>query len=130
MKIRKCTSLLLALLLLVSNIGLAVNVHYCGGSLAGISTSYLVTEAKKSCCGIAIEKNSCCDNKTFKVEKKSDIVTKTFSFQVDAPIVIQDWKPIVFNPSSTITQPQTAAYYCNAHAPPLYQLYSQYIFYA
>jgi hypothetical protein len=129
MKMKKCTSLLLALLLLVSNIGLAVNVHYCGGQIAGISAAYNVPEAK-SCCGMQMEKKSCCDNKIIKVEKKSDVVVKIFSFQIDSPIILQNGNMIVFVPKSKITQPQTTVYYCDAHAPPLYRLYSQYIFYA
>jgi hypothetical protein len=137
MKMKKCTSLLLALLILVSNVGLAVNVHYCGGQIAGISSVYAVSdisnhqnEAEKSCCAVDSGKKSCCDNKVIKVEKKSDVVVKIFSFQIDSPIIIQNWNPIVFVPKSKIAQPQTAAYYCDAHAPPLYRLYSQYIFYA
>ena len=137
MKMKKCTSLLLAMLILVSNVGLAVNVHYCGGQIAGISSVYAVSdisnhqsETEKSCCAAKTGKDSCCDNKVIKVEKKQDLVIKTFSFQIDSPIIIPNWNPMVFAPVSKITQPQTAAYYCDAHAPPLYQLYSQYIFYA
>jgi hypothetical protein len=138
MKIKKCTSLLLALLVLVSNIGLAVNVHYCGGQIAGISTAYNVSNIsaddfkaeEKACCIPKPGERGCCDNKVVKVEKKSDGFVKSFSFQLDAPFVIQNWKPVVFATVAKITQPQTASYYCDAHAPPLYQLYSQYIFYA
>lgn len=139
MKIKKCTSLLLAVLVLVSNIGLAFNVHYCGGNIAGISAVYGVESAtdaqsvpeKKSCCGKPIsEKKSCCDNKVIKVKEKSDRFCKTFSFQIDAPLLIQNWNPIVFAPVLETTHLQTIAYYCDAHAPPLYELYSQRLFYA
>lgn len=138
MKLKKCTSLLLALLVLASNIGLAVNVHYCGGQIAGISTAYNVANIsgddfkseEKACCIPKPGERGCCDNKVLKVEKKSDVVVKTFSFQVDAPFVIDHWKPVVFAEARAITHPQTTSYYCDAHAPPLYKLYSQYIFYA
>lgn len=139
MKLKKCTSLLLALLVLFSNAGLAFNVHYCGGEIAGISSGYSIDKASaddnpmadRACCiAKAKENKSCCDNKTIKSEKKSDVVVKTFSFHIDAPFVANSWKPLVFVPASQTVAPQTAAYYCDAHAPPLYQLYSQYIFYA
>lgn len=139
MKITKCTSLFLALLLLVSNVGLAFNVHYCGGEIAGISYSYNIAEAsqkenqfsERGCCAAkAKEGKTCCDNKIIKLKEKSDGIVKTFSFHIDAPLVIQNWKPVVFAPFTKITNPQTASYYCDAHAPPLYQLYSQYVFYA
>ena len=129
----------LALLILVSNIGLAFNVHYCGGEIAGFSSAYNVAEsaikenqfADRGCCAAkAKQGKTCCDNKIIKLKEKSDVVVKTFSFHLDAPFVIQNWKPVVFVSQNKITCPQTTSYYCDAHAPPLYQLYSQYIFYA
>lgn len=138
MRISKCTSLFLAMLILVSNVGLAFNVHYCGGEIAGISSSYSVSEnasanasPERGCCTAkAKEGKTCCDEKIIKLKGKSDVVVKTFSFQIAAPFVIQNWNPIVFGTPSKIASPQTSAYYCDAHAPPLYQLYSQYVFYA
>lgn len=129
---------MLALLVLFSNAGLAFNVHYCGGEIAGISSVYHVSDGlsdykqePKSCCAPKTsESDGCCDNKVIKSEKKSDVIVKTFSFQIDAPFVVHQWNPIVFVPVSQTTTDQTADYYCDAHAPPLYQLYSQYIFYA
>ncbi len=139
MKISKCTSLLLACLILVSNIGLAFNVHYCGGKIAAVTSVYGVTNAidvesvpvKKSCCGATEnEDKSCCDNKIIKVKEKSDGFIKTFSFHIDLPFTLQNWKSIAFEPISENISPQTAMYYCDAHAPPLYRLYSQLLFYA
>lgn len=128
----------MALLVLFSNAGLAFNVHYCGGEIAGISSVYNIADSStnykhepKSCCAPkSSDSDGCCDNKIIKSDKKSDVIVKTFSFQVDAPFVIQQWNPVVFVPVSQTMIGQTTEYYCDAHAPPLYQLYSQYIFYA
>lgn len=139
MKITKCTSLFLALLVLVSNIGLAFSVHYCGENIAGISSAYTVYESQKAekaispeaCCSAkAKEGKSCCKDKIVKIEKKSDIVVKVFSFQSDAVLLPEIWKPLVFETVATVAQNKLTSYYCDANAPPLYQLYSQYIFYA
>lgn len=139
MKITKCTSLFLAVLILVSNVGLAFNVHYCGGKIAAITSVYGVTNIadvksvplKKSCCSkTEIPEKKCCDNKVIKVKEKSDGFIKTFSFQIDVPFVFQNWKTMVFAPSAENSNAQTSEYYCDAHAPPLYQLYSQLLFYA
>ncbi len=140
MKFQKCTSLLLAVLVLFSNIGLAVNVHYCGGKIAGISTAYNVSNIsaedfkadEKACCIPQPGEKGCCDNKLLKVDKKSDteIAVKSFSLHIDAPFVIDAWLPLVFSPYAIGFPVQPDNYYCQAHAPPLYQLYSQYIFYA
>ena len=139
MIIKKCTSLFLVLLILVSNVGLAFNVHYCGGEIAGISSAYSIAEttsqpdsfANRGCCAAkAKEGKTCCDTKIIKLKEKADVVVKTFSFQLDVPFVVQNWEPITFVSQTKIFHPQTLSYYCDAHAPPLYQLYSQYIFYA
>lgn len=139
MKMTKCTSLFLAVLILVSNVGLAFNVHYCGGEIAAITSVYGVTNAadvesvslKKSCCSKnETSAQKCCDNKVIKVKEKSDSFIKTFSFQIQVPFVFNLWKPIVFKPVSENNGAQVIDYYCDAHAPPLYQLYSQRLFYA
>ncbi len=140
MKLKSCTSLLLALLVLASNIGLAVNVHYCGGQIAGISTAYDLYDIsaddfkadEKACCIPKPGEKGCCDNKLLKVDKKaeSDGIVKTFSLHFDAPFTVHDWKPVLFAWAHPVVPAQPDTYYCEAHAPPLYQLYSQYIFYA
>jgi hypothetical protein len=51
-EIKKCTGLLLAFLLLVSNIGFAFDVHYCGGEIASVSLNTTATASpEKKCCG-------------------------------------------------------------------------------
>jgi len=139
MKSSKCTSLFLAFLILVSNVGLAFNVHYCGGNIAGISSVYgfdgsdIVKEmpSEKSCCAPkATESKGCCKDKVVKIDKKSEVTVKAFSFQIDAPFVLESWKPIVFSSVATVQNSPIPTYYCDANAPPLYKLYSQYTFYA
>ncbi|MBB4800411.1 hypothetical protein HNP37_000450 [Flavobacterium nitrogenifigens] len=132
MNIKKCTGLFLAFLLLVSNIGFALDVHYCGGKIASISlntTSKPVIE--KKCCGSKEKKNSCCKDKHVQIEKKSENATlKFFFFQFDFPAVIQEYKPLVFAAVSSFKTRQTLSYYADANAPPLFKLYHQYIFYS
>ncbi|GEP49460.1 hypothetical protein FNO01nite_01320 [Flavobacterium noncentrifugens] len=139
MKFTKGTSLFLAFLILVSNVGLAFNVHYCGGNIAGISSVYPVDASdvvkempsEKSCCAPkATTSKSCCKDKIVKIDKKSEVTVKVFSFQIDAPFVFENWKPIVFTSVPTVQNSPIPTYYCDANAPPLYKLYSQYTFYA
>jgi|SRR6218665_2576 len=139
MKITKCTSLFLALLILVSNVGLAFNVHYCGGKIAGISSVYNVAHfetekkapAKKSCCAAKTDKDqSCCKDKVIKIDKKQEVVVKTFSFQISLPFIFEAWQPLVFIGTPLLQNTQIPSYCFDANAPPLYQLYSQYILYA
>jgi hypothetical protein len=132
MKVKKCTSFLLALLLLISNIGIAFNVHYCGDSIASISLkseSFSII-SKKDCCNVVEKTSHCCKNKIVHFEKKSNnSIIKVFSFELFTPSCIRTRKPISFVLPS-FEKSNILLYYCDAHAPPLFKLYSQYIFYA
>lgn len=130
MNLKKCTGLFLAFLLLVSNIGFAFDVHYCGGKIASVSLSTSVSPEKK-CCGDKEKKSSCCKDKVVKFEKKSDDATfKVFFFQIAFPAVIKEFKPVAFLSIPNFKSKEIISYYSDANAPPLYQLYHQYIFYA
>lgn len=126
-------SILLTFFLLVSNLGLAFNVHYCDDEIASItlSTVHSAQKAEKDCCGV-VEKNSkCCNDKIIKAEIKSDqIIVKSVSFDADFLQVTYDWKPVVFVSKINFKQRDQLTYYCDANEPPLYLLYSQYTFYA
>lgn len=132
MNLKKCTGLFLAFLLLVSNIGFAIDVHYCGGNIASISLSTKVSASpEKKCCGAKEKKNSCCKDKLVHFEKKSDNATlKIFFFQLAFPAVIQQYNPITFLAVPNFKNNQVIAYCSDANAPPLFKLYHQYIFYA
>jgi len=133
MNFRRQISLLLAFFLLVSNLGLAFNVHYCDDEIASVSINSASNpqEIEKDCCG-KVEKNSkCCKNKIIKSNEKSDQITVKI-FSVDAPYNLADnqWKPTVYANKTHFIKRDIPTYYCDANAPPLYLLYSQYTFYA
>ncbi|WP_333666313.1 HYC_CC_PP family protein [Flavobacterium sp.] len=130
---KKNLSLLLTFFLLVSNLGLAFNVHYCDNQIASVtlSTASASQEAEMDCCGVVEKKSKCCKDKIIKSEIKSDqLVAKSLSFDVDAIPVYNDWQPIVFTTVFNFNTRENFSYYCDAHAPPLYLLYSQYTFYS
>ena len=129
----------MASLLLVSNIGLAFNVHYCGGKIADISSVFNIEEVCEmpvvndtACCA---EKESdhkkCCEDKTVDLQDDTDeIVVKSFAFSIAAPFVGTHFPDLHFSaevPASASAEP---AYYCDRHAPPLFKLYSQFLLYA
>jgi len=133
MNFKKHISIILAFFLLVSNVGLAFNVHYCGKKIASISlkTQTLSSNSEKGCCEkIIAKKDSCCKDKVFHFQQKSDnLIVKAFSLHFDS-FLISEWNPIVFCGYSNFKNSQITTYYCDANAPPLYKLYSQYILYA
>ena len=132
MNLKKCTGLFLAFLLLVSNIGFAFDVHYCGGKIASVSLNTTASASpEKKCCGAKEKKSSCCKDKVVHFEKKSDDATfKIFFFQIAFPAIVQEFKPIAFLSIPNFKSKQVISYYSDANAPPLYKLYQQYIFYA
>lgn len=128
---KKHISILVTFFLLVSNLGLAFNVHYCDDKIASVSINTIpdAKEAGDECCGIAEKESSCCKDKIIKSEVRSD--------QVIVNLVLLDFiafadyqTPQLFTVNNNFQQRSKATYYCNANAPPLYLLYSQYTFYA
>ncbi len=132
MVFRKHISLLLTFFLLVSNLGLAFNVHYCDDKIASVSLSTVpVSEKTDECCGVVEKGSSCCNDKIIKAEIKSDqIIVKTLSFDADFVPVDVYWKPLFYVNDINFKQKDKVTYYCDANAPPLYLLYSQYTFYS
>ena len=133
MNIKKCTSLFLAFLLLVSNVGLAFNVHYCGGEIASVSVKPIASkQVDKGCCAKKVEKeDSCCKDKVVNFQKKSDnTILKVYSFVSPYCLLINEAQFIAFSSIEYCKSIQLTSYFCQANAPPLFKLYSQYIFYA
>ncbi len=132
-KMRKHISILLTILILVSNVGFAFNVHYCGSNIASISfkISNSNNDSEKDCCGKAVKKSSCCKDKVIKIEKKSEnTIVKTFDFQTNFDFLIQQYNPIVFNKKTVFGHCKLTSYTCNANAPPIFKRNCQLIFYA
>lgn len=132
MKFQKITSLFLAFFLFVSNIGLAMNVHYCGDEIASISINSLsnFNDVEESCCGIVERPSHCCKDKVVLLEKKTDHAT-VFTAQLDSAnvFIYKEWQHIVFTSVTYYECNSGSEYSSQSNAPPLFKLYSQYIFY-
>lgn len=139
---QKYICMLMAFFLMFSNIGLAVNIHYCKDVIANASFDFL-SEAKlhsleKSdsdiCCGQkkSTQDEPCCKDEVIK-QKTDDkqITSNTVQFQVNTflvPEVQQIVIPETFElqiPKNTFVQ-----FYCESNAPPLYKLFRKLIYYA
>ncbi|RZJ73467.1 hypothetical protein [Flavobacterium sp.] len=129
MGIKKPLGILLAFLMLASNLGLAFSVHYCGDEIASVKPIFLTSE--KGCCGKQKSKPmGCCKTKIVKSDKEHETVVKTFSFAFEAPFVPSEALEIPIQKTASFLEKPAASYYCEANAPPLFKLYSQLIFYA
>lgn len=140
MKINRHISFVLAMLILVSNVGLAFNVHYCGGNLAGISLDYKKTEPciekkveqEDACCATTNEHDSCCSNDKIDLKKSisDEVIVKSFQLDLGVFTFAEEWKPSPITAvKEEVVKSNDASFYCDSNAPPLYKLYCQYIFY-
>lgn len=125
--------------LLFANIGLAVNIHYCGNEIEKIEIGYASVihcaeeSHEKSCCDEKDQNsaNDCCKNETIK-QKTDDVVVKVFQGDHAAGFIapaVYKLQPIVVT-EVNLPKKIAVAFYCESNAPPLYKLYNQYLLYA
>ena len=137
MQLKKHITLLLAILVLVSNSGLAFNVHFCEDKIASITTVFskeevCVTPKKEETCCAKLEKThkKCCSDKEVNLKNKTEkVVVKTF-FDADLFLFNNKSEVLFFSSNFNGIKTGICTYFCNSNAPPLYLLYSQYTFYA
>ena len=142
MQFKKHIGTLLSALILFSNIGLALNVHYCHGSVSGVTLSYKedscgMAKAKeeKSCCAkakVAAQKK-CCKSHVVKLEDKT-AKTLVKSLQLDLAAfyvaVPHNYNLQFLNGPAVKYKKENPSFYADSNAPPLYKLYCQYVLYA
>jgi hypothetical protein len=138
MNLKKHISILTALLILVSNSGLAFTVHYCEGKIASVSSVFTQEEVcdapiivEKTCCAKPeTTHKKCCSDKKISLKNKTEkIIIKIISLDFESAFFseynIPAFAAVQIAPSSN----DNAAFYCDSNAPPLYKLYCQYTFY-
>lgn len=141
MNFKKQISIFLALFILIVNSSASLVLHFCHNEISYISLVYqensiIDSTEDDSCCSPQIaeedqkEDSGCCSNQEIKVEKKIDYtIFNHFDFKFQA-VIFDVVLPVFKTEEVKTTQEQVTDYYCDANAPPLYKLYSQYIFYA
>lgn len=134
MNYKKVTSLFLAVFLLFSNLGLSLTIHFCNDKLASvnvISFSSTTNLEKSCCCKVTEKKSKCCHNKVIKSQEKPDqIINKKFDFKFEFFVINQNNFSEFVIKSQIFNAQKSTFSSCFPNAPPLYKLYSQYIFYS
>jgi len=141
MQFKRYIGTLLSALILFSNIGLALNVHYCHGSVSAITLSYSQKDAcaekaattKGACCAAANESHkSCCKNSIVKLQDKTDTaITKSLQLDLGVFYAVDVYNPLtVFYDNAPVSVKCNPSFYADSNAPPLYKLYCQYVLYA
>lgn len=139
MKLKKQLSILIALLVLVSNSGLAFSVHYCEGKIASISSIFSKEEEcemplveEESCCAKPeVTHKACCSDKKVNLKSKTEkIIIKTISLDFEPDFFSACKNQILAVVESQCFSKEKTAFYWESNAPPRYKLYCQYTFYS
>ncbi len=81
---KKLTGIFLLLLFLISNSGVAVSLHWCGGKLASVDV--FVNGEHKCKCGKKPMKSNCCKDKTVHLKASNELSKPDpFAFKISTP---------------------------------------------
>lgn len=130
---------MLSMLLLLCSMGLSFNVHYCKGQIAAITSVFAnedvcempEPEPDACCAKPKVGHEPCCKDKLLDFKESTDpVVVKTFSLELAAPFLAPTMPLVNYAVAVSQTVSGVSTYQCQPHAPPLFKLYQQYIFYA
>lgn len=135
MYFKKQICFFLAFFLLISNSGLAFNVHFCDGKIASISSIFskeevckmLIKKEKACCVKLELSHKKCCSDKKVNLKNKTEkSIIKTISFDLDSFYFCLERELKISNFIQTSYNYSNVGYYYNVNTPPLYKLYCQF----
>lgn len=132
MVFKKQIVFIIAILLLVSNNGIAFKVHYCGENIASIGLETTFNDAFKEdgCCDDVKEYSTCCSDKTIKPQKSIDqLLFKSISFETPNFIIPIPFEIISANVIANYNNIPIIGFECSTNAPPIFKKNCQFIFY-
>ena len=137
-KVKRNIALFFACYYLIISIGLSLTLHFCGGSLAGMSviSSELVCETElaqeKVCCAkkSALDPGCCNDAVIDLSEVDEDSLFDSSDIVKQYITIVQNEAFYLFKKSSFNNKVALPNYTFQSNAPPLYKLYGTYIHYA
>jgi len=127
--IKKVSHIILALLLMVSTMGMTVSMHYCGQKMVDFG---VLSEAKSCCdmdqssttattnhhCAVVIPQDNHCQNKTLHVDPVDEYVFAATGYTVDIHPIIQDLL-IPVSIACIVNEPKTtSSKYFHWNTPP------------
>lgn len=138
MFLRYIYSCVLVVAVLFSNLGMALNIHYCGEKIEKVVVGYASSincagdSHEDSCCDEMDDSDEdCCTNEIIK-QKTNESVVKVIQLQLSTDFVapvIYKFTPVVVT-EVTLPKQLDIAFNFKSNAPPLYKLYHQYLLYA
>ena len=112
---KKTAALLLLFLFLLTNSGMALSMHWCGGKLASIS--FLSIEKHSCKCGKKTMKPGCCKDKITHLKANDELnKTNVLTFKISVPKLEVDIQTYPLIPKEV--SPYSG---CNFYHPPPYK---------
>lgn len=100
MNVKVLKSTFFVIILLTSKVGLALNVHYCGGKIAEISMAWQAEGCQISYLsdnqqGFEVKKSHCCDDKIVFIQNNNPQKVFYFSYDLNIPISLEQQQNFV-----------------------------------
>ena len=92
-------SIFFVLILFISKVGMALNVHYCGGQISEISMAWDAEKCQMKSFlynqGFELRKSHCCNNETLYIQNNTPQKAFDFSYDLDL-LILTDDKQVFF----------------------------------
>lgn len=134
MKFKRNTAVILTCYYLVISLGFTLTIHFCGGSLAGVSAV-----AEKGTCEVVVEEACCTEEPQLEEGCCSDSVLDFSDVDSDVVFLSNSLKLLAIASPTTYhvvlfasvnkTKLALPNYTYQSNAPPLYKLHQSYIYY-
>ena len=138
MKINRITHIVLSVWMVILHLGITTHVHYCGGEVANIDTHLSTNEldfcGSNGCCASEEdsekhESNGCCEDTIIAWEVEKALQPTWIDFCYTGAIIPEfEWS--IAEVEKFFDAPKPTYQNPLVHAPPLYELFSQRIYYA
>jgi len=136
-KLKRNIALFFTCYYLVISVGLSMTLHFCGGSLAGMSVTSRevvceVSDVQDVCCFIKSEtKSGCCNDTVLDLsEVDEDSLLDSSNILKQYIAIAQNVLCYFFTNTQFKNKVALPNYTFQSNAPPLYKLYGTYIYYA
>ena len=122
------------IILLTSKVGLALNVHYCGGKIAEISMAWQAEGCQMSYLsddqqGFEVKKSHCCDDETVFIQNNTPQKVFDFNYDLNTPISLEKQQNFVLFKKFHLQKNIPLSSSCFIRKSKIFLLNSAFVFY-
>jgi hypothetical protein len=127
-------SIFFVTILLTSKVGLALNIHYCGGQIAEISMAWEAEGCQMSYPldqqqGFEVKKSHCCDNEIVFIQNNTPQKVFDFSYDLIFPISLETQQNFFLFKKFHLQKTITLSFSCFTPKSKIFLLNSAFVFY-